>query len=252
MFFEPSMAVMTYLDHGGFFMTTISVRAKRRHQNAKLIADTFLCGRELPFAEVLPSHVIQAVFRKHDAWFGSTYNAIYNSAIVLWGFLSQVLSDGKGRSCSAAVMRIIGFLMSVGKTVPSTNTGDYCAARSKLSVDAIRELLFLVDKNTGHTVPAKWLWNGRHEKLVDGFTATMADTPENQAAFPQSGAQKPGVGFPILRACIVLSLATACVSDCAIGPYSGKGTGETALLRQMPGAFDPATSPFSIGIIAPT
>jgi hypothetical protein len=221
----------------GFFMTSISVRARRRDQNAELIADTFLCGRGLPFAEVLPTHMIEAVFREHDAWFGSTYNAIYNTAIVLWAFLSQTLSDGKSRSCSAAVMRVIGFLMSIGKAVPSTNTGDYCAARAKLSVDAIRELLSLVDRNTLHVGSSKWLWEGRHAKLVDGFTATMADTPENQAAFPQVKKQKPGVGFPILRACIILSLATACVTDAAIGPYCGKETGETALLREMPGSF---------------
>ncbi len=54
-----------------------------------------------------------------------------------------------------------------------------------------------------------WLWNGLHAKLVDGFTFTMPDTPENQAAFPQIGEQRPGVGLPIARACAVLSLATA-------------------------------------------
>jgi hypothetical protein len=40
-----------------------------------------------------------------------------------------------------------GFFMSVGKMPPSTNTGDYCAARAKLNVEAIRELLSLVDRN---------------------------------------------------------------------------------------------------------
>jgi len=31
--------------------------------------------------------------------------------------------------------------------------------------------------------PQDWLWYGRHVKLVDGFTVTMSDTPENQEAF---------------------------------------------------------------------
>jgi hypothetical protein len=35
----------------------------------------------------------------------------------------------------------------------------------------------------------------------------------------------------------MLSLATACVMDLAIGPYSGKETGETALLRQLLHSF---------------
>ena len=83
----------------------------------------------------------------------------------------------------------------------------------------------------------KWLWKGKHAKLVDGFTFTMPDTPENQAAYPQASSQKTGLGFPIARACAILSLATACVLDVAIGPYAGKETGETALLRQMFGTL---------------
>jgi hypothetical protein len=89
----------------------------------------------------------------------------------------------------------------------------------------------------GH-VADSWLWKGRHAKLVDGFTFTLPDTPENQAAFPQLGTQRPGVGFPIARVCAVLSLATACVCDLAVGPYEGKETGEAALLRGLLEAFD--------------
>jgi len=74
---------------------------------------------------------------------------------------------------------------------------------------------------------------------VDGLTFTMPDTPANQAAFPQHRSQKPGVGFPIARVCAILSLATATVLNLKEGPYSGKETGETALLRQLLDAFAP-------------
>ncbi len=85
----------------------------------------------------------------------------------------------------------------------------------------------------------EWLWKGRQAKLVDGFTFTMPDTPENQAEFPSPKSQKRGVGLPIARAVAILSLATACAMDLAIGPYAGKETGETALLRQLLGSFNP-------------
>ena len=61
----------------------------------------------------------------------------------------------------------------------------------------------------------------------------MPDTPKNAAAFPHPRTQKKGVGLPIARAAAILSLATGCVMDAAIGPYKGKETGETALLRSM-------------------
>jgi len=67
----------------------------------------------------------------------------------------------------------------------------------------------------------------------------MPDTPKNQQAYPQNPAQKPGLGFPIARFVAVISLATACVIDAAMGKYKGKETGETALLRQLLDCFSP-------------
>jgi hypothetical protein len=66
----------------------------------------------------------------------------------------------------------------------------------------------------------------------------MADTPENQAEFPQMKSQKKGSGFPIARIVVIFSLFTAAALDLAIGPYRGKETGEHALLRQLFHCFD--------------
>jgi hypothetical protein len=77
----------------------------------------------------------------------------------------------------------------------------------------------------------------RHAKLVDGFTFTMPDTPQNRAAYPLPQSQKQGVGLPIARAAVILSLASACALDLALAPYAGKQTGETALLRQLLSSF---------------
>jgi hypothetical protein len=67
----------------------------------------------------------------------------------------------------------------------------------------------------------------------------MPDTNANQAEYPQPSSQKKGVGFPIARACAILSLATACITDLAITRYSGKETGETALLRELLDSLHP-------------
>ena len=61
----------------------------------------------------------------------------------------------------------------------------------------------------------------------------MPDTEANQAEYPQPTSQAAGLGFPLARFVVLLSLATAMVSDLAIGPYSGKETGESALLREL-------------------
>ena len=78
--------------------------------------------------------------------------------------------------------------------------------------------------------------------IADGSHVSMPDTPENQAAYPQPPAQQPGIGFPLARVTVLLSLATGACHDLAIAPYAGKGTGETTLLRRMYGSpSSPAT-----------
>ena len=98
----------------------------------------------------------------------------------------------------------------------------------------IRRLVYQVADGCERVVPDGWLWvDGRRVKLLDGTTLTMPDTLDNQAAYPQSSAQRPGLGYPILRMVVLLSLATGMVSGMALGPYSGKETGETALFREL-------------------
>ncbi len=205
----------------------------------------FLDDPSLPFARGIPAETVELTFRKYDALFGGTF---YNTAVVLWAFLSQVLSDGKQRSCSAAVGRIAAFCLALGQTPPDEDTGNYCRARANLHADALADLVRLVAKNTEMITNDVWLWPSknqgkRHAKLVDGFTATMPDTLKNQQRFPQHKKQAPGCALynkysPIMRVCVVLSLATAMVLDAAFDKYEGKETGESALLRKMLGSFE--------------
>lgn len=214
-----------------------SVAGDRRRGNLgfQRIVDAFLAGDGLPFATVLSAERIRRVFAGHDNLFG--IGSIYSTATVVWAFLGQALRDGKEASCRAAVAAIVAWRLQQGLAAPTADTGDYCRARAKLSEAALRQLAVETAEELQQRAEADWLWKGRPAKLVDGFTFTMPDTPENQDEYPQNPAQDEGVGFPIARACAILSLATACVMDLAIGPYSGKETGETALLRELLGSL---------------
>lgn len=202
-----------------------------------LVVQSFLSGEGLPFAKVLSAERIERVFRKHRCAFGQ--RGVYTAAIMLWSFLSQVLRDGKEAACQAAVARIMSYCQFSGLSVPTADTGDYCRARAKLSAPAIRELSCEVAAELEASAEPAWLWKGQyHAKLIDGFTFTMPDTRENQAQYPHPKSQQPGVGLPIARAVALVSLATACVLDLKVGPYQGKETGESALLRAMLGSLD--------------
>jgi len=245
MFLVPSLAWLFHEAREGFIMATVTTQCmgdknvshRTGHKNNfKVIAEPFLQGEGLPFADVLDAELIQRTFRQEAALFAQ--DDLFSTEIVLWAFLAQSLRDGKGAACSAAVSDIATYMLQTGQTPPSGDTGDYCRARAKLSLPALRHLVTESAGRLERDIDESWLWKGHHAKLVDGFTFTMPDTPDNQATFPQNPAQDPGVGLPIARACTVISLATACVCDLAIGPYVGKETGENALLRDMLDVFD--------------
>ncbi len=193
----------------------------------------------LPFGNVLSANRVREVFADSDVLFGYGENDFWNTGLTLWSFVGQVLQDGKQRSCNAAVTHTTRYMLEHGMPTPSPDSGEYCRARYKLNAEVLRQLVRDIAEEISLSNPTHWLWLGKNVKLVDGFTFTLPDTPENQKEFPQSKTQKPGVGFPIARACVVLSLADACIDNVAIGPYAGKETGETALLRKVLDSFKP-------------
>lgn len=200
------------------------------------VVDAFLAGDGLPFAEILSAERIGRIFAKHGCVFG--LHGVYSTAIMVWSFLSQVLRDGKEASCQAAVARVVSYCQTQGIAAPTEDTGDYCRARAKLSEAALHQLSNEVAAEVEQAADSAWLWKGKyHAKLIDGSTFTMPDTPANQAEYPHSKRQQLGVGLPVARFVVILSLATACAMDLAVGPYKGKETGETALLRSMLGSL---------------
>ena len=209
---------------------------QRDSRGFRKVVDAFLAGAGLPFSDILSAERIERIFAKHGCQFGQ--HGIFTTAIMVWSFLGQVLRDGKEAACQSAVARVVSYCEQTGIAPPTKDTGDYCKARAKLSEAALHELSCEVAEKLEQDADASWLWKGKHHaKLIDGFTFTMPDTPKNQAEYPQQKAQKPGVGLPIARAVAIVSLATACVTDLAVGPYKGKQTGESALLRSMLGSL---------------
>ena len=214
-------------------------QARSLPKRFRLILVSFLQRPDLPFADALSEDAIKKAFDDEDAGFAEDEEAVYTPAITLWAFLSQVLFKDEQRSCVAAVARVIVLLVALERGPCSSNTGAYCRARGKLSETVLRRLAVDLADGCERQLDEAQLWHGRHVQLVDGTTVSMPDTPENQEAYPQPHTQREGLGFPVARVVVVLSLATGMLTDMAMGPYTGKKTGETALLRQRLERFRP-------------
>jgi len=202
-------------------------------QRFRLVLSSVLLEGGLPFSKILTEEEIDEVFDQEASRFAQEEDDIYTPSVTLWAFLSQVLHKGEQRSCLAAVSRVIVLLAALGREPCANNSGAYCKARAKLSETVLMRLTTHVAIGCEKEVPPAWLWKGRHVKLVDGTTVSMPDTPENQDEYPQQAAQQEGLGFPVARIVVLMSLATAMLSGMAIGPYSGKETGEMALMREL-------------------
>src|SRR5262245_35101753 len=194
----------------------------------------FARDQGLPFADSLTQASILDALNEH----GVTYrDRLFSPVTTIWGFLSQVLGDD--HSCRDTVSRIIAHRAEAGLGACSPNTASYCNARARLPTAVLRSLARRTAQQLQAGLPEDWKWNGRSVFVADGSHVSMPDTPENQAGYPQPVVQQDGIGFPLARVAVLLSLASGACHDLAIAPYAGKGTGETTLLRQMYDALSP-------------
>jgi len=194
----------------------------------------FARDQGLPFADSLSERSIRDALNEHGVQYR---DRLFSPVTTIWGFLSQVLSAD--HSCRDTVARVLAHRAASGLAPCSPNTASYCNARARLPTAVLRTLARRTAQQLQDGLPESWQWNRRRVFIADGSHVSMPDTEENQARYPQPPQQQPGLGFPLARIAVLLSLATGACHDLAMAPYTGKGTGETTLLRQMYGALRP-------------
>ena len=213
---------------------------------AHCIKDSLLCQLQrehrelessprLPFRELLSGEKIRSVLERSGISFRER---VYSPMVTIWACLSQVVS-GKFSACKDGVSRVRADRAARGEKACSMDASSYCEARARLPEQVLVDLTEEIGQELHRQAPSEWLWKKRRVVLVDGSTATMADSEASQAEYPQSKNQKKGLGFPILRFVVLLSLSVGTVLECAIGACRGKKTGEQSLFRQMGEALQP-------------
>ena len=194
----------------------------------RVVRNKFANDSALPFGRILTRDYVLDVLEDE----GHKYRQrVFCPLTTLWAWLSQALSQDK--SLNEAVSRIVAHRVTAGLPACSASSAGYSQARERFPLSVMTRLAKEVGRKVHDSAQDSWHWRGREVFLADGTGLSMPDTPENQLAFPQSKSQKPGIGFPIMRAVGLISLATGAVVDFAFAKSAGKGTGESSLLRSM-------------------
>jgi len=196
-------------------------------QQIQSLKQAFLQLPDLPFANILSTDALQQLIdcstRSRDR--------IFTPLVTLKAFIFQVLStDG---SCRQAVSHVLAERLSQGKEANSINTSSYCKARDSLPLKPLIHAVNETGSALHNQAHPSWRYKEHNTLIVDGTTVLMADTADNQNAFPQQSCQKQGLGFPIARIVGLVSLSTGALVSYAEGPYAGKGSGETSLLASL-------------------
>jgi len=166
-----------------------------------------LCHLELLLGPLLPPGLLAQADEGSNS-----RERVYSVRRTFFGFLYQVLKPDS--PCREIVRQVQALFALHDQGQVDEGTSAYCQARKRLPLATLQRLRAAVAA-AGQT--AATLWHGLQPKVIDATTVGLPDTAENQRAYPQSGSQKPGCGFPLLRLVGVFSLATGVLLDYAKG-----------------------------------
>jgi hypothetical protein len=178
-----------------------------------------------PWQDALPESRMEAILEAE----GIRYRQrLYTPIVTVWGMIYQVLCpDGSLRETVKWLRKCV---LEGGVTPPSSDTGAYSKARSRLPERLLKRLIGESAEPLEQQVSTEHQWCGRRVRVFDGSTILMSDSAANQADYPQHGNQQPGCGFPIARIVVFFSLMTGAVVLTRIATWT---TSETALSRSL-------------------
>lgn len=113
-----------------------------------ILKQQFLQSVASPWEKLLPEELVQELLAKEKITY---YQSIYTPIVTLWAMISQVLEPDK--SLSQAVKRMSTWLSAAGVKSPSSDTGAYSKASSRLPEKLVQQLVPIVAEALEKEVP---------------------------------------------------------------------------------------------------
>ena len=103
-------------------------------------------------------------------------------------------------------------------------------ARTRMGAEVFKELFKKQVKSFEELEPD---FHGYVTVIHDGTTMTMPDSKGNRAEFDKPSSRNGASAFPQMRVMALVVLKTRLVLNLSFAPYTGKGNGERALLKEI-------------------
>lgn len=158
----------------------------------------------------------------------------YPTSLTFWAFLNQVINPGC--SCREIVRKVQLWHRSRHQPMPSSRTGAYCQARSRLPLSSLTKTHESLASKLAAGPETQGVWQGHRLRVIDGTGLSMPDTTANQEAFPQPTTQAAGCGFPVVKLVAVFCLHTGALIHWIQGTLHEH---ENRLFKRMLNFFSP-------------
>ena len=166
-------------------------------------------------AELSPDAITQACRETGMTW----HDSLLNPVVTIQIFFLQVLH---GNTAIEHLSHLTGL---------SFTAAAYCKARMRIKLEVFCLLLERCVEQLHQKTFESGRWRGHRVFHVDGSSFSMPDTPQLQAHFGQSGAQKPGCGFPTAHWLVLLHAGTGMISKMLAAPLRTHDMSKTVELH---------------------
>jgi hypothetical protein len=211
------------MSHTPYFPAFRSRLAVLGRRTARSVRQATLGQLQAQFRDLLPAPLLSSQDEGDHS-----RERVFSLRFTFECFAWQMLK--RNTACREVVRQVQALRMLLALSPISEKDSAYVQARQRLPKDRLEGALHATARTADARAGSRGQLQGRPVKVVDGSSVQLADTDENQRVYPQTSAQKPGCGFPLMKFAVLFSLCSGAVLEVVTGNLHGH---DLRFLRQL-------------------
>jgi putative transposase len=211
------------MSHTPYFPAFRSRLAAQGRRTAHAVRQATLAQLQAQFRESLPEPLLSSEDEGDNS-----RERVFCLRFTFECFVWQMLK--RNTPCREVVRHVQALRMLLALSPISEKDSAYIQARQRLPKDRLEKALHATARTADARAGDRGQLRGRAVKVIDGSSVQLADTEQNQKVYPQTSAQKPGCGFPLMKFAVLFSLCSGAVLEVVTGNLQGH---DLRFLRQL-------------------